>query len=177
MVDDSVLDTILNFLTDYEQELLRNDTMDILADVLLSIARSIEFDEVIKENGKLYVKRVAADFNSKFFDDYADRETKGINTRDGVMVNPSQVVSPRRIGGYIDKLGISKFRDGEGFYILVPREMSKIKLLVDRYGLKDVIEQERLKREAGIPRYNEVKDPMKPLDNDVFLADDKEGSN
>lgn len=88
------------------------------------------------------------------------------------MVNPSQVVSPRRIGGYIDKLGITKFRDNQGFYILVPRELAKIKLLVDRYGLTEVLEEERIKREAGIPRHDDSGDLMKPLDSEEFIEDE-----
>ncbi len=162
LIDESVLDTVLNFLTDYEQELLRNDTMDILADVLLSIARLIEFDPLVQEKGKLYVGQVTKDFNDRFYDDYADRETKKIDTRDGVLVSPGQVVSPRRIGAYISKLGIVKLRDAQGFYILVSRETAKIHLLVDRYGLKPVLEEERIKRKAGVPRttFEAESDPL-----------------
>ena len=44
-------------------------------------------------------------------------------------------MSPKKIGGYVRKLGIRVERDGGGFYIYIPTEYPKIQALARRYGL------------------------------------------
>jgi len=133
---------------------------DIYADVVLCIAWIAETDEDVRKSGELSMNRIALEFNNSFYDDYTTRETRSYERRDGgPLIIPGQQVSPRKIGTYIDKLGLAKERNSKGIFIPLAREARRIGLLVERYSLSKVIE-ERKSQKAKAPKVprNEFKE-------------------
>lgn len=143
MVGDETLKSVLEFLLDCEKSLLDTVSTDSLADVLLCIARLVEFDARVKKTGKLYMLRISQEFNDRFYYDYAVRETKEIKTEKGPLAILGQVVSSRKVGTYVDNLGIAKIRDGHGIYIPLAQEVHRINSLIERYRLGEVLIQDR----------------------------------
>lgn len=145
---------VIEFLMDYEKTLLSNVATNVYADVLLCIAWLIETDEEVRSSGKLYIGHIAHEFNRTFYEDYTSRETRKLDTKDGPLTIPGQKVSARKIGSYVERLGLAKDRDGYGFYIPIGRESSKIQALVGRYSLEDVLKhkmQEESKDKPTVP--------------------------
>jgi hypothetical protein len=138
-----VLKSVVSFLRDYEKDLLDSVSNDVLADVLFCIARVIEADKEIQRSGNLYIKQVAFEFNKIFYGDYTSRVTRRVDTREGPLIITGQVVSARKIGAYVDKLGLNKERDSDGIFIPVHKEAKKIQTLVQRYGLSKSLVESR----------------------------------
>jgi hypothetical protein len=144
VVGEDVLATVLSYLVDYEKSLLDSVSTDSHADVLLCIAWLLEFDEVIRDSGKMYMESIKNKFNKMFYEDYTDRETRKVDGKDNsVMSFPGQIVSSRKIGSYVDRLGLAKARDGGGIYIPLGKEAPKIQKLVARFGLQDILAEYR----------------------------------
>ncbi|MEK7662168.1 MAG: hypothetical protein AAB355_01530 [Patescibacteria group bacterium] len=139
VVDREALGIVLDFLGDYEKTLLDTVSTDSHADVLLSIAWLLEFDDIIRDSGKMYMESIKNKFNAMYYEDYAERETKEVRRDGSVMRIPGQVVSSRKIGSYVDRLGLAKARDGGGIYIPLGKEAPKIQKLVARFGLQDIL--------------------------------------
>ncbi|MEK7601403.1 MAG: hypothetical protein AAB480_02630 [Patescibacteria group bacterium] len=172
MVGEEVLAPVLEFLKDSEKTLLDSVSTDTYADVLLCIARLIEFDEEVRKSGQLYMGTIAAEFNKMFYGDYAERETREISTREGLLVIPGQLVSPKKIGGYVDKLGLRKARDGGGVYIPLGKEGPKVMSLIERRGLQDILT--KLREEAAEKKRNPKKVPWSTASD--FVKDTLEPS-
>lgn len=165
LVGTEELNSVMGFLIDYQTALLDTVSTGSLADVLLCIARLIENDQEVRRTGHLYMYSIALAFKDTFYDDYAERETREVNTREGLFVIPGQRVSPRKIGVYVDKLGIAKARDGKGVYIPLAQEGNKINSLIERYRLAPVLKQEREDEE-------ERKHNPKKVPGSEFVEDD-----
>lgn len=143
MVGDEALKPVLGFLMDYEKSLGNMVSTDTSADILLCIARLMETNEYVRNSGVMHMNLIANAFNEQFYDDYAERETRIVNTRDGVMSIPGQRVSARKIGTYVDKLGIAKERDSHGVHISLMKEGKRIMQMVERYGLVEILNKLR----------------------------------
>lgn len=135
LIGSDVLDVVLKFVADYEGQLISNQKWDIKADVLLCIA------DIIKESAdklmlNIYMSNIAGKFNEKLYEEYSDKKDKVYETMEGVFREKQQTVSPKKIGGYVRKLGIRTERDHDGFYIPIPQESEKIKILLKRYGFE-----------------------------------------
>ncbi len=158
MVGDEQLKSVLGFLVDYEKSLLDSVSTDIFADILLCIAQLMEFDEYVKKSGVIHMNTIANAFNKQFYDDHAERETRTVNTRDGVLSIPGQRVSARKIGSYVDKLGIAKMRDGHGVCIPLISEAPRIMQMVERHGLMEILSN--LRKEEDYKKTNPTKVPI-----------------
>jgi len=132
-----IMSESIEFLKEYEKELTLSQQTDVKADVLLCIATMLNESET--PYSKIRIGRIATMFDQKFYNEYSDKETKEYDN--GLQVKGYRV-SARKIGVYVRKLGIRTERDGYGFYIPMPQEAEKIKNLVNRYGLKTLIENE-----------------------------------
>ena len=145
-IGDEVLESIISFLVSGEQDLLNSVSTDEHADILLCIAWVIETDEQVRESGQLLMGRIAEEFNYRFYSDYATRVTRRVEGKDkSVLEFPGQVVSPRKIGVYVDQLGLSKERNSKGLFIPIHKEARKISMLIDRYKLAPVIAERKAK--------------------------------
>jgi hypothetical protein len=142
-IDKTMLPSLLEFLVKYEEELRKAETTDVTADVVLCIVRLIEFRDSTNVHGRLYMRDVAEAFNSRFYDDYKERETRTLETREGPLVVKGQEVSARRIGTLVDKLGITKDRDQDGIYIDSHLNKKKIQSISERFGIDKLIEAEK----------------------------------
>lgn len=152
-VDKTVLKSVIEFLAKYEETLRRMDGVSFEADVLLCILRLAEFNDSVKKSGKVYMKDIAEEFDNHMYEEYKERATLERETREGPLVSRGQVVSPRRIGGVIDKrLGFEKMRDGRGFYIHLAREHERLVSLSERHGLDQIIAKERVERSKPKPK-------------------------
>lgn len=157
IIGGDILKEVADFLKIYEANLDYDDISDPKVDVLKCII------EMITENGcclkcasMLKIGDVAEKFNSKFYDDYSDRETRHYTDKDGgVFDSPAYVVSPRKIGGYIRRFNIRVRRGREGYYIPVIEEYSKIRGLVRRYGF----DKSHKMPEKLMPHYKSVITP------------------
>lgn len=144
-IGDEALESITSFLMDGEQDLLNSVSADEHADILLCIAWLIETDEEVRSSGQLLMKRIAKEFNERFYDDYATRATRRVEGRDkSVLEFPGQVVSPRKIGVYVDQLGLSKERSSRGLFVPIHKEAQRIDMLVKRYKLVEIIEERKV---------------------------------
>lgn len=139
MVGDVQLKSVLGFLVEYEKSLSDMVSTDMLADILLCVARLMLYNESVKESGIIYMNLIAKTFNEQFYEDYAERETRMVETRDGVLSIPGQRVSARKIGFYVEKLGLAKSRDSEGVCIPLMKEGPRIMRMVERYGLMEIL--------------------------------------
>ena len=130
------LNEVIGFLSDYEKILHLEQADSVEHDILLCIL-NLMTEKAIRESGKIRIGSNLADaFNFLKYEDYSTRETKEYNSStQGVLKFPGQKVSPKKIGGYVRKLGIRVERDGGGFYIYIPTEYPKIQALARRYGL------------------------------------------
>jgi len=142
-VDESMLPALLVYLVRYEEQLRKAESTDLVADVMLCIARLVEFDEAVGKTGKLYMLNISKAFNDRFYDDYKERETRELDTRDGPLVVKGQEVSARKIGTLVDKLGLNKDRDGDGIFVDIRLNGKKIESLSDRFGITALIEIEK----------------------------------
>lgn len=157
--------SVIEYLADYQTDILNAVSTDIYADIILCIAWIMETDGDVKKSGELSMNRIAYEFNNAFYEDYASRETRHLNTKDGPLDVPGQRVSPRKIGTYVDKLGLMKERNSKGIFIPIHRERRKIDLLVNRYSLAKVIEEKKANRKHT-PRTTAVKDSPKEIPKD-----------
>lgn len=151
MIDEETLKSVLGFLVEYEQSFLNTVATDTFADILLCISRLMETNEDVRKSGVMHMNLIANSFNDQFFDDYTERDTPQVNTREGILFFPSQRVSAKKIGGYIDKLGIAKERDSHGVFIPLHKEAPRIMSLVERYGLVDILAKLRENDKKKIP--------------------------
>ena len=159
-ISEDIHKSVIGYLLDYQKDILDSVSTDIYADVVLCIAWIAETDEDVRKSGELSMNRIALEFNNSFYDDYTTRETRSYERRDGgPLIIPGQQVSPRKIGTYIDKLGLAKERNSKGIFIPLAREARRIGLLVERYSLSKVIE-ERKSQKAKAPKVprNEFKE-------------------
>ena len=174
-VDSEAHKAVIDYLVDYQKDMLNNVSTDVYADVILCIAWIVEVDEDVRKSGELSMNRIAYEFNNAFYEDYSSRETRKINTKDGPLEFPGQRVSPRKIGTYVDKLGFAKERNAKGIFIPVHREKQKIDLLVDRYSLRPVI-AERKATKTEVPRTtaeeNKEEDESSSTEASDFEEDD-----
>lgn len=146
-VDEKILESVMEFLSKYEETLRRMDSASFEADVLLCILRLVEFNDSIKKSGKIYMKDIAGEFDNSMYEEYKERETITKDTRDGTLVSKGQVVSARKIGWAVDKrLGLEKMRDAKGFYLDLAREHKRLTALSQRHGLCNIIENECVER-------------------------------
>lgn len=156
------LDDVISFLSDYEKVLHLEQADSVEHDILLCIL-NLMTEKEIQKSGKIRIgSNLASAFNFLKYEDYSTRETKEYNSStQGVLKFPGQRVSPKKIGGYVRKLGLRVERDGGGFYIYVLTEYPKIQALARRYGLdslytlsedptklKEVLTQEELNDRA-----------------------------
>lgn len=134
IINQDIVKQIGTFLETYEKNLDYDDISDPKADVVKCII------EMIAEKGfgmirVLKIGDIAKRFNSKFYDDYSDRETRHFTDKDdNVLSSPAYVVSPRKIGVHIKRLNLKVRRGREGYYIPAIEEYSKIRVLAKRYG-------------------------------------------
>lgn len=168
MVGEDKLKSVIGYLVDYEKSLLNTVSTDMFADVLLCIARLMESDITVRNSGVLHMNVIANAFNEQFYDDYAERETRTVNTRDGVLSIPGQRVSARKIGTYVDKLGIAKERDSYGVHIPLRMEGPRIMQMVERYGLVDILN--KLREEENEKRLNPMQTPISEFVQDTVEA-------
>jgi hypothetical protein len=135
LIDNGVLQSVLSFLYRYEKELVTSRKHDIKADVLLSIIELIEERKNIL-NTKIYMLDIAKKFSDKFYEEYSETADKVKETKDGIFKDRLKVISPKRIGSYVRKLGIKTERDQNGFFIPIIQETEKIGILKERYGFE-----------------------------------------
>lgn len=166
MVGEEMLKPVLGFLVDYEKSLSDMVSTDVLADILLCIARLIETNESVRSSGFIHMNLIANTFNEQFYEDYAERETRTVNTREGVLSIPGQKVSARKIGSYVHKLGIAKTRTGHGVAIPLMTEGSRIMRMVERYGLIEVLNTIREEEKQNMHNLKKT-----PTATDGFVED------
>lgn len=135
VIDDGLLSRILGFLGRYEKELMTARKHDVKADVLLCILDLIENkkDQLMP---KIYMIDIANKFNGRFYEEYSDIADRVRETRDGIFKDRQKIISPKRIGGHVRKLGIKTERDQDGFFIQIPQETERVELLRERYGFE-----------------------------------------
>lgn len=154
-----IVKQIGDFLQTYEKNLDYDDISDPKADVVKCIIEMIAEKEFCMIR-VLKIKEIADKFNSRFYDDYSDRETRHYTDKDdNVLSSPAYVVSPRKIGVHIRRLNLRVRRGREGYYIPVVEEYQKIKVLAKRYGFDKLMAlPEKLmsleKQEEAIDRAN-----------------------
>jgi hypothetical protein len=166
-VGDNELKSVIGYLKDYENDLLNNVSTDIYADVVLCIAWLLEIEPYIKETGKMFIGDIASEFSRTFYEDYSSRETRVIKRKnEGPLVIPGQIVSPRKIGVYVEQLGLLKERSASGVYIPITREINKIDSLIERYSLSPVIKEKMENRDESLGRNGDEdfeEDEIKPF--------------
>ncbi len=134
-----VLKTVLRFLQEYENDLSINQRNDIKADILECIFELVKIDHISLVEGQrsrhgIYMQEICDKFTTKYYSEYTDIPDR--SSGNGVISYRSGAVSARKIGTYIDKLGIRKAHDSKGFYIPIPQELKTIEALANRYGLE-----------------------------------------
>lgn len=147
MVSDDVLKEVLKFLSGYERELSMNQSSNVEADILKCVVDILnEHDPWFIEKGKIYVKDVAEKFNSAEYEAYSDKETRNYDSKDhGPLEIKAYKVSERKIGAYLEKIGIPRQGDRQGRYIDVGKEFGKIIILAKRHGLEQIMKLPTLK--------------------------------
>ncbi len=137
-IDGPVLEQVLSYLREYEQEIMDNQKSDIKVDILSCILNLIG-DEMMgddKKEIKVYMQAIKMRYGDSN-NDYDWSDHKKYEKKEGdIWVYPVNVISARKIGSAVKNLGIKTFRDSEGFYIPVSREIKTIELLARRYGLE-----------------------------------------
>lgn len=182
IIDKKVLKEIHQFLKTYEQEIKFDSVLDPKADVvkcILDLLAEKRFEWI----RKLKVGDITRKFNSKFYDDYSNRETKEYTTKDGdLVISPAYIISPRKIGSHIRRLNLKLHRDSDGYYIPIPEEFPKIRMLVKRYGFDRSIKipetlspPPKQKEKVDGENLNEVPDGF--FDDNVEKANDDASEN
>lgn len=128
-INKDVLDTVLLYLQEYEKDLSLNQRGDIKADILECIVELTRTSQT-----KIYMRNISDKFTIKYYKEYTDIPDR--SNEGGVITYRSGTVSAKRIGTYVEKLGIRKERDSEGVYIPLPRELKTIEALTHRYGIE-----------------------------------------
>ena len=126
-----VISESLNFLKEYERELTISQQSDVKADILICIGAVCKSEPDTK---KLRIGEIASIFSHDYYNDFTESLTK-------IAEIPNNAMSSRKIGSIVRKMGIKTERDGNGFYIPLPQELEKIKLLINRYGLKELVDK------------------------------------
>jgi hypothetical protein len=137
MISDEALDTVLKFGKKADQDLKSQLRNSLEVDVLVVILEMISFKNGKKLYAeKLYMLDIAKHFQSKFYDEHNDKENRHVwnNEDKSLMMIPNYIVSAKKIGSIISKLGIHKDRDGRGFYIPA-RDYVKIFNLKEYFGI------------------------------------------
>lgn len=144
IIGSETLDSIISFLVEGEQDLRNDVSTNELADVLFCIAVLIEDDDDVRKSGKLFIGRIAEEFNNRFYDDYTTRLTREVSNKGGApLMYPGQIVSARKIGAYVETLGLNRERSARGLYIPIHKEARRIGMLVNRYNLAEALEEWR----------------------------------
>ena len=128
--------TVLKFLKEYETELSIDQADCIEHDVLVCIFALLTEDEV-RSSGKIRMEvNLAEQFNSRFYDDYSNRENREYRDKEGnVLGVKGYRVSGKKMGVVVRRMGIKSDRDSDGIYIPVYREYPRLVLLAKRYGV------------------------------------------
>lgn len=144
VIGTEVLESITAFLQEGEQDLMNDVSTNELADVLFCIAVLVEDDDEVRKSGKLFIGRIAEEFNNRFYDDYTTRLTREVPSKEGApLMFPGQIVSARKIGVYVERLGLTRERSAKGLFVPIHKEARRISTLVGRYKLVEALEEWR----------------------------------
>lgn len=135
LVSKEVLEEVLVFVRECEQQIQLSQKIDLNADVIISICKCIA-DKDANKGGKVYMRDIAMKFRERFSIEYG--QDSSYDTDD---VLGSKFSLAKKMGKHVRSLGFTKYRDSEGIYILIPKESDRINLLVQRYGLKDIVDR------------------------------------
>ena len=138
IIGDDVLQEILQYLERYERELLVTKKLDVSADVLLCVLDLVVEKRVKdKDVWHIYMEDIKNQFMESGSEFYSDTNSSSYYRDDGSLtLYPRNVISAKKVGGAVRKLGIRTERDGRGFFIPLPQEIPTIELLAQRYGLE-----------------------------------------
>ncbi len=138
ILGDDVLSEVLKFLRSYERELTLVQRQDIKADILECILGLVKNNSTTTHN-KMYMLDISREFDRRYYNEYDDSHGKHYGAENGASSYKSGAISAKRVGTYVEKLGIRKAHDGGGFYIPLPQEINTLEALADRYGLEKPI--------------------------------------
>ncbi|MGV8130937.1 MAG: hypothetical protein ACP5N7_02430 [Candidatus Pacearchaeota archaeon] len=135
LISDDAVQSVINFARKADKEMLSQLRTSIDVDVLVCLLEIISPNSEYNSAKGIYMRDIAEKYYSRFYDDVNDRaERFGRAEEGGLTVIPNYRISARRIGGIVSRLGISKVRDGKGFFI-PPEEYKKIQHLGEHYGI------------------------------------------
>ena len=137
-IGDDVLLEVLRYLGRYERELLVTKKLDVGADVLLCVLNlAMEKRTKDKDTWHIYMEDIKNKFMESGSEFYSDSDVSSYHRDDGsVLMYPKNVISAKKVGGVVRKLGIRTDRDGRGFFIPLPQEVQTLELLAHRYGFE-----------------------------------------
>jgi len=142
LINDEVVNSVIQFAEMFETDFINEQSTKEEADVLTSIAYIMSNkDDMAREGCKIRINQISVDYDQSYRHEFDDRINKEVGADGyGAIELSSYKVSARKIGHIVrNKLNIRTRRDRLGFYI-PPEEHSKIKILVERYGVGEELE-------------------------------------
>jgi len=159
-IGEDVYNSVMKFLVNYEAELKSNQSDNIEADVMVVIIDLMFGSDDSKRT--IHLTEISNYFTDHKLAEYSDRAEREYTDKYGNITKSSNyVISPKKIGGIVNRMGIKKSRDGHGFYIDLVLEEKRIIALIGRYALlKYYKEKEMLAKDT--------KDQMKKNNEILF---------
>lgn len=180
MLGSQALDNVLKFLVESEKTLSKEQIDSAEHDILLCILELME-EKHIKATGKIRIGYDLAElFNRKHYEEYSDRKNNESHSSYSVMKYSAYKVSPKKIGWYVRKMGLTVDQDREGVFIPIFTEYPKVRALAERYGLGELyklpddpfkvqeIEDPNRIKKIRVKKEKEKKIEHKPLSDEAF---------
>lgn len=145
LISEDVVQSVIKFAEKADRDLKALVRNSAETDILICLLEMIHpTEQVASFKKKIYMKDIANKYADKFYDDLNDRKNRYTSHEEGgLMIIPNYKISAKRIGYLVNKLGINKERDSDGFYIDA-REYKKIRHLGEYYGVtEDMLNIER----------------------------------
>jgi hypothetical protein len=153
LIGEEVVSKILEFGIKADKELKSQLHNSFETEVLICLQEMLAKDKNKAYAKKIRIKEVADWYNRKFYSEHNDRPDyhyKSDETGE-MLVSQNYVVSAKRIGTIISKLGIKKFRDSTGFSVAAS-EYKRVHDLAEYYGItKTMLGTEKEEMEDQTP--------------------------
>lgn len=122
--NDDVVGEILRFAKSLEKELVENQVVSVEAEILICLVKLLR--DAKEKPIKLYMLDIASEYQRRF-------GTSDPALKDGPQY---ELISAKKVGGIITRLGLKKDRDGKGIYVK-KSQRKIILLLAERYGITE----------------------------------------
>ena len=153
LIGEDVVNKVLEFGIKADNELKSQLHNSFETEVLICLQEMLAKDKNQAYVKKIRIKEVADWYSRKFYNEYNDRPDSHYKSEETgqMLVSQNYVVSAKRIGTIISKLGIKKFRDSTGFSVPAS-EYKRIHDLAEYYGItKTMLGTEKEEMEDQTP--------------------------